>query len=122
MIQGGTATELPEEVVAAYEAPFPNAESKAGAGPVPAPGPDLEDVRWSPTAMRRGRRGALALGEAGAVAFSDSDPVFPYPKAGERFTELIPTAGEQVKIEGAAHFLQEDRARQIAAEILTFLG
>ena len=35
------------------------------------------------------------------VAFSDTDPVFPFPRAGERFTELIPTAGEQVRIEGA---------------------
>ena len=36
-------------------------------------------------------------------------PVFPYPQSGEVFTSLIPTAGEQVRIEGAAHFLQEDR-------------
>jgi haloalkane dehalogenase len=58
----------------------------------------------------------------GLVAFSDSDPVFPFPKAGERFTDAIPTAGEQVRIEGAAHFLQEDRGEQIAGEILRFLG
>ena len=25
------------------------------------------------------------------VAFSDTDPVFPFPKAGDRFIELIPT-------------------------------
>jgi haloalkane dehalogenase len=56
------------------------------------------------------------------VAFSDSDPVFPFPKAGQRFTDAIPTAGEQVKIEGAAHFLQEDRGEQIAGEILRFLA
>ncbi len=35
IIQGATATELPDEVVAAYEAPFPNAESKAGAAEFP---------------------------------------------------------------------------------------
>ena len=55
------------------------------------------------------------------VAFSDSDPVFPYPRAGERFIEWIPSVSEQVKIEGAAHFLQEDRGEQIAGEILRFL-
>ena len=55
------------------------------------------------------------------LAFSDSDPVFPYPKAGERFIELIPSAEEQVRIEGAAHFLQEDRGEQVAEEILRFL-
>ena len=55
------------------------------------------------------------------IAFSDTDPVFPFPKAGERFTGLIPTVSDQVKIEGAAHFLQEDRGEQIAGEILRFL-
>ena len=55
------------------------------------------------------------------IAFSDNDPVFPFPRAGERFIEWIPTATEQVKIEGAAHFLQEDRGEQIAGEILGFL-
>jgi haloalkane dehalogenase len=49
------------------------------------------------------------------VAFSDGDPVFPFPQAGEQFTELIPSAGEQVRIEGAAHFLQEERPDQIVA-------
>ena len=57
------------------------------------------------------------------VAFSDTDPVFPFPISGEQFTELLPTAGEQVRIEGAAHFLQEDRGVQIAdAMIAAFDG
>ncbi len=47
------------------------------------------------------------------VAFSDSDPVFPFPQAGEMWTSLIPSAGVQVRIEGAAHFLQEDRGAAI---------
>jgi haloalkane dehalogenase len=56
------------------------------------------------------------------VAFSDSDPVFPYPRAGQFFSRLIPGAGEQVRIEGAAHFLQEDRGERIAEEIVRFIG
>ena len=56
------------------------------------------------------------------VAFSDSDPVFPFPRAGEAFTELISTAGKQVRIGGAAHFLQEDRGARIAEAILTAFG
>jgi haloalkane dehalogenase len=55
------------------------------------------------------------------VAFSDSDPVFPFPRAGERFVETIPTAGEQIRIEGASHFLQEDRGEEIAAHVVRFL-
>jgi haloalkane dehalogenase len=48
--------------------------------------------------------------------------VFPYPRAGAAFCELIPGAGEQVKVSGAAHFLQEDRGEQIAEEILRFVA
>ena len=43
-------------------------------------------------------------------------------KAGQAFCDLIPTAGEQVRIEGAAHFLQEDRGEQLAEELLTRLA
>ncbi len=52
------------------------------------------------------------------VAFSDSDPVFPYPKSGQVFVDAIPGAGEQLRIEGAAHFLQEDRGERIAEAII----
>jgi haloalkane dehalogenase len=121
VMQGGTATELPEEVVAAYDAPFPNAESKAGAAQFPLLVPtDLAD----PVAKAMGEV-AERLGEwekPVLLAFSDNDPVFPFPKAGERFIEMIPSATEQVRIEGAAHFLQEDRGEEISAEILKFLG
>ncbi len=55
------------------------------------------------------------------VAFSDQDPIFPYPKAGQVFCDLIPTAAEQVKIEGASHFLQEDRGERVAEEVLKHL-
>jgi len=48
------------------------------------------------------------------VAFSDLDPVFPFPQSGEQFSQPHPlSAGRQVRIEGAAHFLQEDRGPQI---------
>jgi haloalkane dehalogenase len=56
------------------------------------------------------------------VAFSDSDQVFPYPRAGETSCGLIPGAGEQVRIEGAAHVLQEDRGEEIAEMIVRFTG
>ncbi len=117
IIQGGTTTELPPEVVAAYDAPFPTAESKAGAQtfpllvPLSADDPGASEMAAVQEALSRWDKPAL-------VAFSDSDPVFPYPRAGEVFTALLPTAGEQVRIEGAAHFLQEDRGAQIADAML----
>jgi len=121
VIQGATTTELPDDVVAGYEAPFPNAESKAGTAAFPLLVPTSED---DPTAVHQREVVADALSrweKPVLLAFSDEDPVFPFPKAGERFIDLIPGVTEQVRIEGAAHFLQEDRGEQIAAEMVRFL-
>ena len=120
VIDGATATELPPEVVAAYEAPFPSPESKAGAATFPLLVPTSEDDP-SAAAMLRVSDALRSWSKPALVAFSDSDPVFPYPRAGERFAEIIPTAGEQVRIAGAAHFLQEDRGEEIAAVMLEWL-
>ena len=65
VIQGATATDVPPEVVAAYEAPWPNAESKAGVAQFPLL------VPISPEAPGRGgderhARPPRVLGEAGA--------------------------------------------------------
>jgi haloalkane dehalogenase len=121
ILQGATTTELPPEVVAAYEAPFPNPESKAGAQrfpllvPLAPDDPGVPEMQATRDVLSRWDKPAL-------VAFSDTDPVFPYPRAGDVFTEMIPTAGEQVRIEGAAHFLQEDRGREIADAMLAAFG
>jgi haloalkane dehalogenase len=117
VLQSATTTQLPDEILAAYEAPFPNAESKAGAAQFPLLVPISDDMDGA--AEMRAVADELSRWEKPVlVAFSDSDPVFPYPRAGEFFSSLIPGAGEQVRIEGAAHFLQEDRGERIAAEIL----
>jgi haloalkane dehalogenase len=121
VLQGATTTELAPEVVAAYEAPFPNAESKAGAAtfpllvPIDGDAPGATEMTAVMDALSRWEKPAL-------VAFSDSDPVFPSPKAGQVFVDLIPGAGEQVVIEGGGHFLQEDRGPELAAVLIGFLG
>jgi haloalkane dehalogenase len=121
VIQGATATELPESVVAAYDAPFPNTASKAGAAQFPLLVPLTEDdpgarqMRTVTEELSRWQKPAM-------VAFSDADPVFPYPKAGQSFVDLLPTVTEQVRIEGASHFLQEDRGEQLAQVVLEHLG
>ncbi len=121
VLQSATSSELPDDVVAAYEAPFPTPESKAGAAQFPLLVPTEEGAAGASEmlavmdALRDWDKPAL-------VAFSDSDPVFPYPQAGETFTSAIPGAGEQVRIEGASHFLQEDRGEQIAAAVLDWIG
>ena len=121
IIEGATTTELAPEIVAAYEAPFPTPESKAGAQRFPLLVPLSEgDPGAAEMAAVRDRLGSWQ--KPALVAFSDADPVFPFPRAGEQFTDLIPTAGEQVRIAGAAHFLQEDRGAEIAEAMLEAFG
>ncbi len=121
LIQSATATQVPDDVIAAYDAPFPNTESKAGAAQFPLLVPTSEDavgadvMRAVADQLSRWQKPAL-------VAFSDQDQLFPYPKAGQVFCDLIPTAGEQVRIDGASHFLQEDRGERLADEVLDHLA
>jgi haloalkane dehalogenase len=121
IIQAATTTELAPEIVAAYDAPFPTPESKAGAQSFPLLVPltpedaGAAEMRAVQDALGRWDKPAL-------VAFSDSDPVFPFPQAGEQFVALLPGVGEQVRIEGAAHFLQEDRGAEIADAMLAAFG
>jgi haloalkane dehalogenase len=117
VIDSATTSDLSDDVKAGYEAPFPTPESKAGAAAFPLLVPTTEDDPGA--AEMRAVADELSRWEKPTVvAFSDSDPVFPYPRAGEVFTNLIPGAGEQVRIEGAAHFLQEDRGEVIGELLL----
>jgi haloalkane dehalogenase len=119
VIKSATATEVPDEIISAYEAPWPNAESKAGVAQFPLLVPISEDYAGVPEMnMVRDRLGSWD--RPTLVCFSDSDPIFT-PKAGQRFVDHIPGARDLVVIEGAAHFLQEDKGEQIAAEINRFL-
>ena len=121
IMQSATTTDLPGDVIAAYEAPFPTPESKAGAQmfpllvPLSADDPGASEMQEVQSELAHWPKPAL-------VAFSDSDPVFPFPQAGEVFTNLLPTAGEQVRIAGAAHFLQEDRGPEIVEAMLAAFG
>jgi haloalkane dehalogenase len=119
VLQGATTTELSDSTLAGYEAPFPTPASKAGAAvfplivPISEGDPGAKEMAEVSEALARWEKPAL-------VAFSDSDPVFPL-RAGERMAERIPGAGPFVPIEGASHFLQEDKGEAIADEILSFL-
>ena len=119
IVQSGTARELPSEVITAYEAPFPNAESKAGAAafpllvPIEASDPGAEEMAKVRAALSRWDKPAL-------VAFSDQDPIFPQD-AGRRLAERIPGARPFTPIAGAAHFLQEEKGEDIATLIADFL-
>jgi haloalkane dehalogenase len=119
LLQGGTVAQLSGEVMAAYEAPFPSAESKAGAAafplivPISENDPGAKEMASTEEALREWEKPAL-------VAFSDQDPIFPQ-RAGERLAERIPGASFR-PIAGASHFLQEDKGEEIARHILEFMN
>jgi haloalkane dehalogenase len=116
IVDGATTTDLDPRVKAAYEAPFPTPESKAGAATFPLLVP-IEDDQPGAGTMRDVMDALSQWQKPALVMFSDSDPVFPYPRSGEVFCDVIPGAGDQVRVEGAAHFLQEDRGEQIGERI-----
>jgi haloalkane dehalogenase len=121
IIDGGTGFDLAPGVKEAYEAPFPTPESKAGAAAFPLlvptsdEDPGAAEMRTVSDELSRWDKPTL-------VMFSDSDPVFPYPRAGQVFCDLIPGAGEQVRVEGAAHFLQEDAGEAIGEQVLSLMN
>lgn len=112
-------TELPDEVVAAYDAPFPTPESKTGPLMFPELVPTEVDHPSTPKMLEV--REALARWEKPAlVLFSDSDPIFS-PRHGERLAERIPGAGPAETIAGAGHFLQEDKGEELGDRIARWL-
>jgi len=55
------------------------------------------------------------------VLFSDSDPIFSR-RAAEVMAELLPNAELDPPLEGAGHFLQEDRGEEIGERIAGWLA
>ncbi len=107
-------------VIAAYEAPFPDVSYKAGASQFPLLVPTSLDDPAS-AAMRNARAVLSEWTKPALVMFSDLDPV---TRGGDRFfRKLIPSATEQpeIVIQGASHFLQEDKGEEIAQHILGFI-
>ena len=111
--------ELPDFVVAAYEAPFPVPEAKAGVLAFPELVP-TELSHPSAPAMLAVRDGLRAWEKPTLVLFSDSDPIFS-PRDAEQLAALIPGAGPAEVVDGAGHFLQEDAGERIADRIAAFL-
>jgi haloalkane dehalogenase len=112
-------TELPDEVVAAYDAPFPTPESKTGTLMFPELVPTELEHPSAPKMLEV--REALTRWEKPAlVLFGDSDPIFS-PRAGERMAERIPGAAPAETIAGAGHFLQEDKGEELGERIARWL-
>jgi haloalkane dehalogenase len=121
IVNGGCTTDLSPEVIAAYDAPFPDDTFKEGARQFPMlvpTGPDdpaAEPNRRAWEVLRRWDKPFL-------TAFSDSDPI---TAGADRVLQSdIPGAGGRphTTIRGAGHFLQEDRGEELARVIVDFVG
>jgi haloalkane dehalogenase len=113
IVQGGTARELEPEVVAAYDAPFPDESYKAGARAFPALVPATPEDPAAP-ANRAAWETLRGFDRPFLTAFGDADPI---TRGGDAvFQSLVPGAAglDHVTIEGAAHFVQEDAGRRLA--------
>jgi haloalkane dehalogenase len=107
-----------DEVAAAYDAPFPTPESKAGARAFPLMLPTSPDMPGA-EAGRRVLEAVRADARPTLILWADSDPVLP-PETGRRFAETIGRP-EPETIENASHFLQEDAGEAIGQRIAAWL-
>ncbi len=116
----GTATDLSDEVMVAYDAPFPDDSYKAGARIFPSLVPTSpDDPAAEPNRMAWKVLELLDLPVL--TAFSDGDPI---TGGGDLvFQQRIPgTKGQpHTVIEGGGHFLQEDRGSELAAAVIAFM-
>jgi haloalkane dehalogenase len=120
IIQKATVTDLPDDVIRAYDAPFPSAKYKAGARAFPMlvpttpvdPASDANRAAWD--VFTRWEKPFL-------TTFSNRDPI---TRGAEKiWQETVPGARnrEHVKIRNAGHFLQEDKGPELAEALIRFI-
>jgi haloalkane dehalogenase len=118
LVRRACKTDPGEEVAAAYDAPFPTPQSKAGARAFPLILPTSPDMPGA-VAGRRVLEAFRADERPTLMLWADSDPVLP-PQTGRRFAEAIGRP-EPEPIENASHFLQEDAGEAIGRRIAGWL-
>jgi haloalkane dehalogenase len=119
LVRGACHSDPGEEVIAAYDAPFPTAAAKAGARAFPLLIPRSPDAPGAAA----GRRVLDALSEdrrPTLMLWADSDPVLPL-SVGERFAASIGRAAPRT-ISDASHFLQEDQGPLIGRLVADWLS
>jgi haloalkane dehalogenase len=120
VMQSSVVRPLDEATIAAYEAPWPVRESKAGVAAFPLLVPISAD---DPRGLALGRVAEELRGwrVPALVAWSDQDPVFPL-QHGEAMARALAGADGVWVVEGAGHMLQEDRGEAIAEKVVEWLN
>jgi haloalkane dehalogenase len=118
LVRRGCATDPGDDVADAYDAPFPNEVSKAGARAFPAilpltpEDPGAAEGARVLAALREDRRPALIL-------WGEHDLPLPF-SAGEAFASELGRPAP-TRIAGAGHYLQEDQGELIGTTIADWL-
>lgn len=121
LVKAGCYGTPPDDVLAAYEAPFPTGESKAGAKAFPALIPLTPNEEGADIGLRV-KEALESDGRPALVLWGDSDGVLPLDEAGRGMARLMTGADDLITVEGAGHFLQEDRGEFVGEEIVEWLG
>ena len=117
----GCQKPLPQDVAAAYNAPFPDDTYKEGARIFPSLVP-IEPNDPASSANRKAWDVLSRFDKPFLTAFSDGDPI---THGGEHiFQKRVPGAKGQhhTTIKGGGHFLQEDCAEEFAEVIVDFIN
>jgi haloalkane dehalogenase len=117
LVRSGCRRTPPPQVLAAYDAPFPDETYKAGPRAMPDLVPTIPDDPAS-AANRAAWRRLSTWDKPFLVAFSDGDPIT--SGMAPVLHRVVPGA-ESVTIAGGGHFLQEDVGEQLAIAIARFI-
>lgn len=121
IVGGGCATRPGPEVIAAYDAPFPDDRYKAGPRQLPALVPTSPDDPAA-AANRRAWEVLATFERPFLCCYSDLDAIT--RGADRRFKERVPGAAGQAHttIVGGGHFLQEDRGTELGEVLARFVA
>jgi haloalkane dehalogenase len=121
IVAGGCARPVAPEVIAAYDAPFPEERYKAGARKFPLLVPVTPDDPASAPNRAAWER-LRAFTRPFLTAFGDSDPIT--RGADTRLQAAIPGAAGQphTTIAGGGHFIQEDAGEELAEIVASFVA
>src|SRR3954453_12196686 len=118
LVRGGCKNDPGDDVIAAYDAPYPDPASKAGARAFPLMLPTSPDMPGAEAGQHV--LDALAgFDRPTLMLWADNDPVLT-PETGRRFAKAIGPDEPQV-VENASHFLQEDAGSETGERIAAWL-
>jgi haloalkane dehalogenase len=120
LVRGACGSDPGDEVIAAYDAPFHNPASKAGARAFPLMMPLTPDAPGTAGA-KFARESLIPDTRPKLVIWADRDPIIPLA-AGEAMARMFGNGPIDHVIEGASHFLQEDAGSEIGSMIADWLS